>query len=93
MNVVEVNELYKYYGKARGILDVSFVIPQGMIFGFIGPNGAGKSTTIRILLSLIHSSSGQAKVFGMRRAGAQLLITYFAPQAARWIRASDGYSS
>jgi len=29
----------------------------------------------------------------MRRAGAQLLITYFAPQAARWIRASDGYSS
>jgi len=65
VNVVEVNELYKYYGKARGILDVSFVIPQGMIFGFIGPNGAGKSTTIRILLSLIHSSSGQAKVFGM----------------------------
>ncbi|MEI8199472.1 MAG: ABC transporter ATP-binding protein [Eubacteriales bacterium] len=65
MNVVEVNELYKYYGKARGILDVSFVIPQGMIFGFIGPNGAGKSTTIRVLLSLIHPNAGQAKVFGM----------------------------
>jgi len=65
VNVVEVNELYKYYGKARGILDVSFDIPQGMIFGFIGPNGAGKSTTIRILLSLIQPSAGIAKVFGM----------------------------
>ena len=32
-------------------------------------------------------------IVAMRRAGAQLLITYFAPQAARWIRASDGYSS
>ena len=65
MDIVEVRNLYKYYGKARGILDVSFSIPEGEIFGFIGPNGAGKSTTIRILLSLIHASSGEASLFGM----------------------------
>jgi ABC-2 type transport system ATP-binding protein len=63
MSVIEVNNLTKYYGKARGIVDVSFNVEEGEIFGFIGPNGAGKSTTIRLLLSLIHPTSGSAKVF------------------------------
>jgi len=65
INVIEVSSLSKFYGKARGIVDVSFFIPKGVIFGFIGPNGAGKSTTIRILLSLIYPSSGYAAIFGM----------------------------
>jgi ABC-2 type transport system ATP-binding protein len=64
MSVIEVNHLTKYYGKARGIVDVSFSEEEGEIFGFIGPNGAGKSTTIRLLLSLIRPTSGSAKVFG-----------------------------
>ena len=65
MSVIEVANLTKYYGKARGIVDVSFSEEEGEIFGFIGPNGAGKSTTIRLLLSLIHPTSGSARVFGM----------------------------
>ena len=64
MSIIEVNNLTKYYGKSRGIIDVSFNEEEGEIFGFIGPNGAGKSTTIRLLLSLIHPTSGSAKVFG-----------------------------
>ena len=64
MSIIEVSHLTKYYGKARGIVDVSFAEEEGEIFGFIGPNGAGKSTTIRLLLSLIHPTSGGAKVFG-----------------------------
>jgi ABC-2 type transport system ATP-binding protein len=64
MSIIEVSNLTKYYGKARGIVDVSFTEEEGEIFGFIGPNGAGKSTTIRLLLSLIHPTSGSAKVFG-----------------------------
>jgi ABC-2 type transport system ATP-binding protein len=64
MSIIEVNDLTKYYGKARGIVNVSFNVEEGEIFGFIGPNGAGKSTTIRLLLSLIHPTSGSAKVFG-----------------------------
>jgi ABC-2 type transport system ATP-binding protein len=64
MSIIEVSNLTKYYGKARGIVDVSFSEEEGEIFGFIGPNGAGKSTTIRLLLSLIHPTSGSAKVFG-----------------------------
>ena len=66
MSIIEVNKLSKYYGKAkaRGIVDVSFNVDEGEIFGFIGPNGAGKSTTIRLFLSLIFPSSGSAKIFG-----------------------------
>jgi ABC-2 type transport system ATP-binding protein len=64
MNVIEINNLTKLYGKSRGITDVSFTVQEGEIFGFIGPNGAGKSTTIRTLLSLIYPTSGSAKIFG-----------------------------
>jgi ABC-2 type transport system ATP-binding protein len=64
MSIIEVEHLTKYYGKSRGIVDVSFNVEEGEIFGFIGPNGAGKSTTIRLLLSLIHPTSGSARVFG-----------------------------
>ncbi|MBK5241674.1 ABC transporter ATP-binding protein [Clostridium sp.] len=64
MNVIEIKNLTKSYGKARGIIDVSFNVEQGEIFGFIGPNGAGKSTLIRTLLSLIYPTSGSATIFG-----------------------------
>ncbi len=64
MSTIEVNNLTKYYGKDRGIDDVSFNVEEGEIYGFIGPNGAGKSTTIRLFLSLIFPTSGEAKIFG-----------------------------
>jgi ABC-2 type transport system ATP-binding protein len=64
MSEIEITNLTKYYGKSRGIVDVSFAVEQGEIFGFIGPNGAGKSTTIRLLCSLIYPTSGSAKIFG-----------------------------
>ena len=64
MSILDIKHLTKYYGKARGIIDVSFCVEEGEIFGFIGPNGAGKSTTIRTLLSLIYPTSGSATIFG-----------------------------
>lgn len=64
MSVIEINNLTKYYGKAKGIENVSMSIQEGEIFGFIGPNGAGKSTTIRTLMGLIFPTSGSAKIFG-----------------------------
>lgn len=65
MQAVETRNLTKFYGKSRGIMDVTLDIPEGEIFGFIGPNGAGKSTTIRTLLSFIYPNSGSAHIFGM----------------------------
>lgn len=64
INIIEIKNLTKYYGKSRGIVDVSFDVKEGEIFGFIGPNGAGKSTTIRTMLALIYPTSGSATIFG-----------------------------
>lgn len=64
MSIIEIKNLTKNYGKARGIIDVNLNVEQGEIFGFIGPNGAGKSTTIRTLLGLIYPSKGSATIFG-----------------------------
>ncbi len=63
--VINITNLSKSYGKARGIEKVNLQIEEGEIFGFIGPNGAGKSTTIRILLNLIFPTSGSARILGM----------------------------
>jgi ABC-2 type transport system ATP-binding protein len=65
MDIIKTEALTKYYGKARGIIDVSLSVEKGDIFGFIGPNGAGKSTFIRTLLGLISATEGRAEVFGL----------------------------
>jgi ABC-type multidrug transport system ATPase subunit len=44
--------------------NLSFEVEAGQVFGFLGQNGSGKSTTIRMLLSLIHPSSGSIELFG-----------------------------
>ena len=64
MNVIKTENLTKYYGKSRGIIELNLAVEQGEFFGFIGPNGAGKSTTIRTLLGLIAPTSGSAMIFG-----------------------------
>ncbi len=64
MEIIKIESLSKYYGKARGVTDISFSVDQGEFFGFIGPNGAGKSTTIRVLLGLIHGSYDKVEIFG-----------------------------
>jgi ABC-2 type transport system ATP-binding protein len=65
LNIIEIDHLSKYYGKSKGIEDISLEVKEGDIFGFIGPNGAGKSTTIRILMNLIFPTSGTARILGM----------------------------
>lgn len=64
MDAIKTTDLTKYYGKARGIIDLNLTIEEGEFFGFIGPNGAGKSTTIRTLLGLLKPTGGSAVIFG-----------------------------
>jgi len=64
LQAIKTDKLTKFYGKSRGIIDVSLSVEEGDFFGFIGPNGAGKSTTIRTLLGLISPTSGTAQIFG-----------------------------
>ncbi|MHC1605164.1 MAG: ATP-binding cassette domain-containing protein [Candidatus Methanofastidiosia archaeon] len=62
--IIETENLTKYYGKIKGVEDLSFSIKKGEIFGFLGPNGAGKTTTIRTLLGFLKPTSGKVFVFG-----------------------------
>ncbi|MBM3823648.1 MAG: ATP-binding cassette domain-containing protein [Verrucomicrobia bacterium] len=50
--------------RARAVDGVDFDVRQGEVFGLLGPNGSGKSTTIKILLGLLHATSGHVEVFG-----------------------------
>jgi len=62
---VRVESLTRYYGQRRGVVDLTFTVEPGEIFGFLGPNGAGKTTTIRQLMGLIKPTRGSAHIFGL----------------------------
>jgi ABC-2 type transport system ATP-binding protein len=64
LNVIETNKLTKYYGKIKGVENLTFSVKKGEIFGFLGPNGAGKTTTIRTLLGYLYPTRGSATIFG-----------------------------
>ena len=63
MDIIEVRNLTKFYGRIRGVENLTFSVKKGEIFGFLGPNGAGKTTTIRTLLGLLKPTSGTAYIF------------------------------
>ncbi|MFA6082323.1 MAG: ABC transporter ATP-binding protein [Patescibacteria group bacterium] len=64
MNIVEVKNLTKNYGKNTAVDDISFEVQEKEIFALIGPNGAGKSTTLRVLATLLSPSGGSATIAG-----------------------------
>ena len=70
--MVEVRDLYRYFGAFAAVKNVSFSVSKGEIFGLLGANGAGKSTTFRMLCGLLPSSSGTLRVAGvdLRKASA-----------------------
>jgi ABC-2 type transport system ATP-binding protein len=63
--IIEVEDLTKSYGSKRGITTVSFQVEEGEVFGFLGPNGAGKTTTIRLLMALLRTDTGTARIAGL----------------------------
>jgi len=58
MNILELQNLKKYYATQRAVDDISFSIPQGSIFGLLGPNGAGKTTLLRMITGIFYPDSG-----------------------------------
>lgn len=50
--------------QVRAVDNLDLRIEPGQIFGLIGPNGSGKSTTIKMILGLLHKTSGRLTVFG-----------------------------
>jgi ABC-2 type transport system ATP-binding protein len=74
--VIEARELRRVYKTTTGVIrrkpleveavkGVSFAVQRGELFGLLGPNGAGKTTTIKMLITLLLPTSGEARVLGL----------------------------
>ena len=90
---IETQNLRKEYGQKTAVQGLNLQVPPGEVFGFLGPNGAGKSTTVKMLLSLVHPTSGDIKIFRKSpRAPHARLNVGFLPEHFRyheWLRASE----
>lgn len=62
--MIEIQDLYKYYGEKRAIGPVNATIESGEVIGLLGLNGAGKTTTLRILACDLIPSGGTVLVDG-----------------------------
>jgi len=78
MNHVEIANLSKAYlsgifrrKRIQALVDVSLTVHPGEIFGLLGPNGAGKTTLVKILLGIVHPTSGTATLLGQSHTSAQ----------------------
>ncbi|MDN3935965.1 ABC transporter ATP-binding protein [Arthrobacter sp. YD4] len=64
-NVVEMAGVVKRFGTVTALDGLDFTVAAGEVHGFLGPNGSGKSTTLRLLLGLLRSDAGTARVLGL----------------------------
>ena len=62
--IIEVNNLVKRFKDFAAVDNISFSVDTGEIFACLGPNGAGKSTLIKMLITLLQSTSGDAIIDG-----------------------------
>lgn len=64
MSILKLSSVSKRFGKKQVIKDLSFEVPEHMVYGFIGKNGAGKTTTMKMILGLIKPDEGEILVNG-----------------------------
>jgi ABC-2 type transport system ATP-binding protein len=61
---IETENLRKVFGQRAALQGLTLRVEPGEVFGFLGPNGAGKTTSIKMLLGLVHPTSGTASLLG-----------------------------
>ena len=74
---IKVENLSYAYGARRALVDITFSIPQGEVFGFLGPNGSGKTTLFKILSTLIPVGQAAVNILGHELgSGSQRIRQY-----------------
>ena len=63
--IIEVNNLVKYYKEIKAVDDISFTVNEGELFAFLGENGAGKSTSINVLCTVLSKTEGKVTIDGV----------------------------
>ncbi|MBI1749006.1 MAG: ATP-binding cassette domain-containing protein [Acidobacteria bacterium] len=62
--VISLKSIYKSFDQKAAVVDASFDVDEGEVFGVLGPNGAGKTTLIRMLIDIIKPDSGRILFYG-----------------------------
>src|SRR3974377_1849698 len=57
--ILRVTDVCKAFGGVQALLNVSFSVQKGEVFGIIGPNGSGKTTLINCITGFIKMNSGK----------------------------------
>jgi ABC transporter related protein len=65
---VTTDDLTRSYNGVNVVDEVNLRVPAGGVYGLLGPNGAGKSTTLKLLLGLIHPTSGRISILEPRHS-------------------------
>lgn len=60
--IIEAKNIRKKFGNSLALVDISFSIEEGQIFGFLGPSGSGKTTTINILTGQLVADDGDVEI-------------------------------
>lgn len=76
LSVEHLSRVYKRHGKAVGLLDATFTVPDGQIVGILGENGAGKTTLLRAAAGLLGGAKGRALYDGKPAAQSYAEISY-----------------
>ena len=59
---IQTNALAKGYRSTQALHPLTLTVPRGAVFALVGHNGAGKTTLIKLLMNMIHPSSGTATI-------------------------------
>jgi len=85
-HALEAVRLSKHFGPTKAVEGLNLAVDAGEVVGFLGPNGAGKTTTLRLLLGLLHPTSGTASILGHRAGSTQArrAVAYVPGEVALW---------
>jgi heme ABC exporter ATP-binding subunit CcmA len=61
---IELNSLYRRYGRQQVLININLVVDSGRIVSLVGGNGAGKTTLLRVLTTRLRPSHGTGLIFG-----------------------------
>src|ERR1051325_2292345 len=96
MKVLETEALTRKFGKLTAVDAMTISVERGEVFGLLGPNGAGKTTLIKMLTTLLPSTSGKAYIAGLdinSKAGSVRRLIGYVPQAVSVDGSLTGYEN
>lgn len=91
-NILECDNLSKYYGTIKALDSVNLNIPQGRIVGLLGPNGSGKTTFIKICNDLLTPTKGNIRIGGFEPGVETKKIVSYLPEKTylnNWMKVSE----